>query len=372
MNKTAKVIIIIITLLLVFVGIKQFKKPSEAKTEPFKIGVMLCQTGDCAETGEYSVKGIKLAQKEINQNGGILGRPIELIIEDTKETDSSSYAVTAYQALRFKKINYLIGPTWSQAGNTILPLIKKDKDNIIITSPSLGIAEFNESGDHIFNLWPHDVIATQRLAQLAIENNWKKVALFGAKDPWVEAQTQAFKNEFTKLGGTVVYESKPQPQEKDFKTEILKALDNSPDTIMYTNYYAMDIIARDLQNAGYNGSQMSILMDKTTVKNSQGGLQGNIFAQYPESQQWFQEKFQQEYNTSPGVSADTAYDVLKLYAKAITNAQSFDLKKVKQQMNSYKNFTGASGELQFDGHGGILKDPVLWEVKGNEFIRYNK
>src|SRR6185295_8864359 len=57
-----------------------------AKTDPIKIGVVNEITGVQAQAGEFTINGIRLAQEEINNAGGVLGRRIELQIEDNQST----------------------------------------------------------------------------------------------------------------------------------------------------------------------------------------------------------------------------------------------------------------------------------------------
>src|SRR5215470_1958738 len=55
--------------------------------EPLKIGMVAPLTGSYAEEGSYSIQGAKLAAEEVNKTGGVLGRPIELVIEDDQTTN---------------------------------------------------------------------------------------------------------------------------------------------------------------------------------------------------------------------------------------------------------------------------------------------
>ena len=58
-----------------------------SSAEPLKIGVLAPLTGPGAETGRYKIQGAKLATEEVNKTGGVLGRPIELVIEDDQTTN---------------------------------------------------------------------------------------------------------------------------------------------------------------------------------------------------------------------------------------------------------------------------------------------
>ena len=62
-----------------------FPTKATAQDSPFKVGIMFCLTGECAEWGANSLKGIKLAAEEINTAGGIRGRRLEIVVEDTAE-----------------------------------------------------------------------------------------------------------------------------------------------------------------------------------------------------------------------------------------------------------------------------------------------
>ena len=55
--------------------------------EPLKIGMVASLTGSAAEVGRYAIQGAKLATEEVNKAGGVLGRPIELVIEDNQTTN---------------------------------------------------------------------------------------------------------------------------------------------------------------------------------------------------------------------------------------------------------------------------------------------
>jgi len=78
--------------------------------EPLKIGMVAALTGPLAESGLYRIQGAKLAVEEINKAGGLLGRQIELVIEDDQTTNPGS--VLAFSKLAGDKdIPGFIGPT---------------------------------------------------------------------------------------------------------------------------------------------------------------------------------------------------------------------------------------------------------------------
>ena len=95
-----------------------------SSAEPLKIGVLAPLTGPGAETGRYKIQGAKLATEEVNKAGGVLGRPIELVIEDNQSTNPG--VVLAFSKLAGDKdIPAFIGPVRSTQVHAIAPDIQR-------------------------------------------------------------------------------------------------------------------------------------------------------------------------------------------------------------------------------------------------------
>ena len=214
----------------------------------------------------------------------------------------------------------IIGPTWTAGGLPVAPLAKDD--DLIITSPSLGVAEFNEAGDNIFNVWPHDDIATRELARYAWDNGHRTTVIFSAKAAWYHTQAIAFEDEFKSIGGTVYELIETSLEERDLKTEAAKILSLNPDFVLYTNLDNLGIMARELRTLGYEGEQYSILMDETRVDQAQGALEGAIYVQYAPATSAFRAAYNSRFGKEPGITADTAYDAVYLYKKSYRGCRS--------------------------------------------------
>lgn len=339
--------------------------------EPIQIGALLCLTGECAEMGNNSLKGINLALKEINAQGGILGKPFTLIVEDSADADGGAQAVAAFQKLsQNKKVQYFIGPTWSTGGLSLAPIIAKRSD-IVITAVSVGVADFNEAADNIFNVWPHDEFATTALAEFAITKGWKKVAIFSSQHPWETTQGNTFEAELKLRGGTVATKVEPLSTIMDLRVEVFRIVKSEPDVVFLANYNQMGVAAKQLRQAGYKGPILAILADSSRIKTADGALEGAIFAHYPEPSENFINNFVITYGAKPNVAADTGYDALYLYAKAIEATKSFEVKKVKKALLEI-NHQGASGLITFDEKGGVIKQSVLYKVVGEDTVPLNQ
>src|SRR5262249_24928223 len=92
--------------------------------EPLKIGMVASLTGPAAEVGRYAIQGAKLAAEEVNKTGGVLGRPIELVIEDD-QTTSPGLALAFTKLAGDKDIPAFIGPILSTQVHAIAPDIHR-------------------------------------------------------------------------------------------------------------------------------------------------------------------------------------------------------------------------------------------------------
>ena len=109
-----------------------------ADPAPIKIGMIVPMTGPIAESGRYAIQGAKLAIEEINKAGGVLGRPLELVIEDDQSTNPST--ILAFTKLvGDKDIVAFLGPTRSTQIQSIAPSVQEAENPVMIgsTDPAL-------------------------------------------------------------------------------------------------------------------------------------------------------------------------------------------------------------------------------------------
>lgn len=336
---------------------------------PVKIGVMLCLTGDCAEWGNNSLNGAKLAEEEINYAGGLLGRKIDLVIQDSRDTVPSQ-AVNAFQALlQDPEIHYILGPSYTAGGMSIAALIAR-QPQIVVISPSIGVKRFTETSANIFSIWPHDEASTRAIARYAIKNGWKRAAIFGSQDPFYVEQTRILIEEFQSLGGSFVAQEEPLPDAREVRAEALRIKTANPQAVMLMTYQ-LDVDAKELRTLGYKGPLLAVQMEKDRIKNAAGALEQCVFAMFEKPAPQFVQSYRTRFAADPGVSADTAYDALKVLAASIQRSNTLDPQQVSKELHTVRNFSGASGVFSFNEKGAVEKNPVLWRVIRDSYERVN-
>ena len=112
-------------------------------------------------------------------------------------------------------------------------------------------------------------------------------------------------------------------------------------------------------------------MEKDRVNSAAGALEGTVFALYEKPSETFTKAFVAKYKRDPGITADTAYDAVIVYAKAVRAVNSLNTDEVNKELHSTSRFEGASGTFSFDPKGAVDKSPVLWRISGKEYLREN-
>jgi len=353
---------IVITLLLSIFSSSQIKAD-----DTIKVGVLACLSGGCAEWGNATKNGLLIALDKINSSGGVLNKKIELVFEDTNEATAAMQAVTALRSLQSKYgIKFFVGPSWTPAGLALAPIVGKMND-VVMISPSLGVAEFNESAPNLFNTMMDSETATRTLAKLAFDQGWRRAGVFSSQQPWENLQGKVFSEEFNRLGGEVVLSLEPLPDTKDLRTECLKMVASKPDGVFLANLNQEGIAAKRLRGMNYKGPFYAALIDQTRIDEAGGGLEGAISAQSPEAEPSFVSAHLSRFKTKPSGSADTAHDALIALSKAITSAESIDAVLVREALLKVQ-FDGASGKVVFDNKGGVVREPSIVKVSNNSLI----
>lgn len=337
-----------------------------AEENTFNVGVLLCLSGECSEWGDASRKGLMLAQEEINSRGGVLGKKIKLTVEDTEEGVSAKNAVAAFKKLTSSKISFFIGPTWTPASMALSPLLVKNK-KLLMISPSVGIASFNETSENIFNTMPHSEAITRLLARHILNSGVVKIGIFSSLQPWEKLMGDIFQDEFEKGGGKVIHKIETDPTLRNLRQESQRLLSVDPEMIFLSNFGQSGCAAKTLRELGFKGRFAAALLDQTRIEQASNGLENAISGEYPESSDDFTEKFVKKYNQKPSVSSDTSYDALYALAHSIESVKSFDVHDVTQKLFDVK-FQGASGLLKFDDKGGVIRTPHFVIVKNNQII----
>ena len=220
--------------------------------EPYRIGVMESLTGPGETYGTVANQAKQLAVEEINAAGGIDGRMIELVVEDSK--CGAQDAITAYNKLTdVDGVKIILGTSCSGAMLGAAPLA--EEDGVILFSGLATNPDIANAGDYIFRTSMSD-------AQLGIDTGnvlWadgiRSIATITESTDYAEGVRRTSVAQFEKRGGSVVAEERYASDVTDFRTQLTKLLNANPDAIHLAaqSEFTGGTIVKQARELGYDG-----------------------------------------------------------------------------------------------------------------------
>jgi branched-chain amino acid transport system substrate-binding protein len=340
--------------------------------EPIKVGHIASLTGKDAAFGVATRKGIILATEEINSAGGVLGRPIEYVVEDMQS--KPGMASTAVKKLISRdKVAFVLGANASADSLEAAPICQ----NAHI--PMMAISSTNpavtERGDYIFRICFIDPFQGAVLAKFARETlHAQRVALLtSASAPYSVGLSKVLRERITALGGEIVADQKYAEGDKDFRAQLTTIRGAKPDVIAATGYYTeaalICIQARSLGlevpvigGDGWEAPQLTELGGKA--------VEGTYYSTYfsadntaPEVRSFVQ-RYQARWNgEKPEAVSALGYDALRLIADAIRQIGTTDSAKLRDAIAATKNYPGVTGKTTIDERRNSSKAAVMLIVR---------
>ncbi|MFH0740026.1 MAG: penicillin-binding protein activator [bacterium] len=378
MNKKSSISVFVIGVIvgaivmsLVWYGVSA-KGPSQAGV--IKVGLMGPLTGDAAIYGASPKKGAELAIEEINANGGINGKKLELIAEDSK--CDAKEAVNAINKLaNIDKVKFIIGGMCSSETLAAAPIAEKGQ--VIMVSPVSTNYKVSGAGDYIFRTVASDALQGKKAAELAYEKGFRKAAiLYINTNDYGPGLEKVFKEVFTKLGGQVVISEGHGAGDSDFRTQLTKIKASNPDVLFIPSQMPENSLV--VKQAKELGITCQIIGTETmqdekfvqAIGDSANGIIFTSFAEYKGSQaNDFFAKFKTMFGEEKAIYSDYAYDAMYALEKAMANCKNpQDSVCVKTEL--YKtNFIGATGPVGFDENGDVKgKDFAVFKIEAGKFV----
>jgi branched-chain amino acid transport system substrate-binding protein len=330
--------------------------------QPLKIGIVAPLTGSAAESGRYKIQGAKLATEEVNKAGGVLGRPIELIIEDDQTTNPG--VVLAFSKLAGDKdIPAFVGPVFSTQIHAIAPDIQRLGKPVMIGGSDSQLTHMGNPW--LFRFRPNDIYSARVIADYGVKTlGKKKWAIVHSTDA---AGTSGMKKLVEDLTGMGVEPALVQGYTNNSQdlTPVVLAVKQSGADVM-TTYMTIPsdlaIFARQLRQLGVN---IAWVGSPTTAVTTALKLAGPaLFGSYAVSDfaadsspaaKEFATKYEATYKSAPDIHGAWSYDAVHVLALAIDNAKSLEPQKIREAILSVKDYPGVEGTYNFDQNGDGLR-----------------
>ncbi|MFN3704374.1 MAG: ABC transporter substrate-binding protein [Thermoflexales bacterium] len=303
-------------------------RPAEGTTapagEPIYIGVSGPLTGPNARYGEQWKKGFDLALEEINGRGGINGRPLTYIFEDS-QSDPKQSVLVAQKFVADERIIVELGDFSSTASMAASPIYQRA--GLVQFGFTNSHPDFTKGGDYMWSNSTTQEQLSPAMAEFTVkEVGLKRIAVFNINNDWGKVTAQIFVDTVKRLGADVVAVESYLPDEKDFRSALTRVREAKPDGIALISYQADGaLIAQQVEAAGLKVPLIgaSSLHSPDFIRLGGKAVEGTLIrAQFlptnPDPRvKAFVDKYRAKYDETPDFFATHAYDTMHLIAKAI-------------------------------------------------------
>ncbi|MEH2468546.1 ABC transporter substrate-binding protein [Nostoc sp.] len=337
------------------------------------IGIAFAQTSNVALLGQEGTDGVKIAQKYFNDKGGINGRPIKLVYQDTGGDEVG--AINAFQTLISKdKVVSIVGPTLSQQAFSADPVAERNQVPVIgASNTAKGIPEI---GDYVTRVSSSVAVVAPYSVKAALKQNpnLKRVAVFYAQnDAFNKSETEIFQKTVKNLGLDLVTVQKFQTTDTDFQAQASDAINLKPDLAIISGL-AVDggNLVKQLRELGYKGiivggngfntshifSVCRALCDGVIVAQAYSPVYAS------EINTAFRKAYLEQYHREPPQVSAQAFAALQIYVEALqsldkkNNINKLTLPQLRTELNKELlrgKYQTPLGEIAFTPVGDVIQ-----------------
>lgn len=346
---------------------------TDPNKEYINIGFIGNLSGGAKYYGDQVQNGIKLAIKNINAAGGVLGKDLRLVSKD--DAGDATQAVTVYNQIK-DEVDCIVGPVLSGTSEAVANLA--NKDGIPMITPSGSAESLTKDRDFVFRTCLTDPSQGTYLANFAKEKDFKKIVVL--KNSSIAYSTgicdyfaaQA-KVKGLNIAKTIDYTDDNYLTNVD--SFVQQIIDADADCVVLPDYSkvnssfaeAVHDIDENIVFLGADGWDGILDATDTDAKYFNNCyFTNNLFSgDTAELVVKFYQDFKNEYKTDDISSfAALAYDAVYVYKDAFAKAGSTDKEKVRVALNEIE-FKGATGSITFDENGNPKRDvPIVKIVDG--------
>jgi branched-chain amino acid transport system substrate-binding protein len=339
-----------------------------------RIGAVTCLTGALSTFGVSSVQGAKLAVEDINGSGGLLGEPIELIVEDNG-SKAGEAATIARKFISQDKVAAILGDLTSSATMEVAPLAQAAK--IPLLTPSATNVAITRIGTYIFRSCFIDPFTGKVMARFALDHlhATRAVLLTDVKQDYSVGVSDAIRNYLTENGGEIIASISYSSGDTDFRTQLTEVRGERPDVIFLPAYYTeAALILRQARQLGISAPFVggegwdSPALVQVAGRSADGNYYTNHFSAADPSERVkaFVERYRAKYHATPDALAALWYDGARLLFFAAKRAGSADPEKIRKALASTRDFEGVTGSISIDENRNASKPGVILTIQNGE------
>jgi branched-chain amino acid transport system substrate-binding protein len=341
--------------LVIAVAVSLAAAPFAVAQETVRIGVVQPMTGPVAYDGNIYVNTVKMLADDMNAKGGVLGKKIELVIEDGACNPAQSVNAAEKLVVRDKVVG-LLGAFCSTSTAAVMEVAKKHKVPLI-TGISTA-AQLTEQGNPYFF---RAVATTPMLGNafgpvLAKAVKAKRFAFLTLNDDWGRSMQASYPKAIESGGGQIVANEFFQQSDLQFLSQITKVKAANPDAIVLAaNTQQAVALSKQIRELGVSvplvgeGAWSSDSYIKLAGPAAEGvyGLVEYVYTIKSPVNEAFVKEFQAKLKENPSKFAGAAHNAFHIMVDAVRRASAADPEKIREAMEK-TDYNGLVGNIKFD------------------------
>lgn len=341
--------------------------------EPIKIAILSPLSGAVPTFGVSNRDGALYAIKEWNAKGGVLGRPIEAIVEDS-QCSADPAVNAANKVIGQDGVKFIVGEVCSSAS---IPVSEITNEAGVVqisgtsTNPQVTLNLDGTTKEFVFRACFIDPFQGTVGAAFALKQGYKTAfIMYDQANDYVLGLAENFEKAFVEGGGTIVGKESYTGTDTDFSATLTKVAEAAPDVLYVPDYYnIINLVGAQAKEKGVTAVMMggdgwdSADLDLAAAE---GGFYTNHYS--PEDTRpivvdWVA-NYQAEYGAVPDALATLAYDATNLLLNAIETAGTADDTAAIAAALAASEWEGVSGKITFDEQHNPIKAAVILGVQG--------
>jgi ABC-type branched-subunit amino acid transport system substrate-binding protein len=347
--------------------------------KPVRVGAIVSQSGAASSYGQQVARGFDLAVQQINDAGGVDGRPIQLLYRD--DSTSPELGLTALRELvENERVTTVLGAVSSTVTLRLAPYC--ERRHVILISPSASATQLTGAGEYIFRTYPSDVLEGASMADFARDLGLDRVAVLAVANDYGEGLARVFEDRLHASGGSIAATVTFPEGDQAAIADAVTALQALSPRGLYVPAYIGDLatVLLRLRESKLRPIVLGTSSAAPDLIRRAGPAAENLVFPLPSfdptadsaAVRAFVHAFVARYSAEPDIYAAHAYDSVNLLAAAAARANSWDASKLKDALVRIDNYEGATGRLAFDRNGDVVQYPRLYVVRDGQFVAYDR
>lgn len=340
--------------------------------DTIKIGLIASLSGSEKPWGDESKNGAQLAVDQANAEGGINGKQIELLVEDTAGQPASGKTATE-RLVSSKKVLAVLGEVASGVTGPAAEVCQSA--GVPIISVGSTRTDLSETGNMFFRVCYTDAFQGAMLAKFAYEDlKLRNVAILTDRQlPYSVGLSEDFRAYFQGLGGKVAAEDHYEKGTTDFKAQLTNLKAKNPDGLFCSGYFTeIGPIARQRADVGLDVPMFGgDGWDSTELLTSGGeGIMGGYYSNHYSNLEDraevkdFVTKFKEAYGKEPANAMGAlGYDAALVLIDALKRASTMDSKSIRDAIAATSGLKAVSGTITIGPDGNAQKPGLILKAE---------